>query len=462
MIRVSHHYISKVFLSLYLVEFCVFFAAMYFGSEFRFLFSESWYTEDYIIMASFLFATILSLCSAGIGLYRRSLGRSDYELLSRTAISFSASIFILVSIYYVFPEFVIARGVLAFALSFAFFGMMISRGIFYKLADEKVLRTQILIIGNGERARKIIESNKGFIHRGFEIVGCIAMSENTSAVDQNLLIKQDGSFVDIAKKYHIDEIVIALDDRRSVMPLDELLDCKISGIQVVDLLSFYEREKACLDLDTLYPSWLVFSDGFAQSGFRTIVKRLFDIFASLILLLVSWPVMLLTTLAICLESGFRAPVLYRQVRIGEDNKDFKVIKFRSMRTDAEQAGIQWAQENDSRVTRVGGFLRAYRIDELPQIFNVLKGDMSFVGPRPERPEYVEGFEKSIPYYRERHRVKPGITGWAQLCYPYGANEYDAIQKLQYDLYYVKNYSLFLDLTIMLHTVEVILWGKGAR
>ena len=187
----------------------------------------------------------------------------------------------------------------------------------------------------------------------------------------------------------------------------------------------------------LYPSWMVFSDGFAQSGFRTIIKRLFDIAAGLCLLLLAFPIMLLTALAICIENGCRGPIIYRQVRVGENNQNFNVLKFRSMRTDAEKQGIQFAKENDNRITRVGGFIRKYRIDELPQICNVLKGEMSFVGPRPERPEFVEGFDKSIPYYRERHRVKPGITGWAQLCYPYGRNEHDAIQKLQYDLYYVE-------------------------
>jgi lipopolysaccharide/colanic/teichoic acid biosynthesis glycosyltransferase len=172
--------------------------------------------------------------------------------------------------------------------------------------------------------------------------------------------------------------------------------------------------------------------------------------------------MLIVAFAIFIESGFKGPILYRQTRVGELDQNFEVYKFRSMRTDAELNGAQWAQENDSRVTRVGAIIRKIRLDELPQIFNVLRGNMSFVGPRPERPQFVDEFDEKIPYYRKRHRVKPGITGWAQLCYPYGANEYDAIQKLQYDLYYVKNYSLFLDINIIIHTIEIILWGKGAR
>jgi sugar transferase (PEP-CTERM system associated) len=230
----------------------------------------------------------------------------------------------------------------------------------------------------------------------------------------------------------------------------------------MDLLTFYEREQRLVFLDILSPSWLLFSDGFATSGLRPILKRGFDILASMLLLSVSWWVMLLTAIAIYIESGLGAPVFYRQQRVGYRNQLFDVIKFRSMRVDAEKNGAQWASQVDDRVTAVGRFIRKYRIDELPQLFNVFNGDMSFVGPRPERPQFVDGFMETIPYYKERHRVKPGITGWAQLCYPYGANEYDTRQKLQYDLYYVKNYSLFLDLTIMMSTVEVVLWGKGAR
>ena len=230
----------------------------------------------------------------------------------------------------------------------------------------------------------------------------------------------------------------------------------------MNIMGFYEREQGIISLENVHPSWLVFCDGFAQGDFRSLEKRFFDMLASLLLLSISWPIMLLTALAIFLESGLKGPILYRQIRVGENNQNFEVLKFRSMKTDAEKNGAQWAQQNDNRITIVGRVIRKFRIDELPQIYNVFRGDMSFVGPRPERPEFVRGFNECIPYYRERHRVKPGITGWAQLCYPYGADENDTIQKLQYDLYYVKNYSLFLDLSIMMNTVEVILWGKGAR
>lgn len=462
MIRVFLHYISTTFLILFIVEYCIFFAAMYLGSEFRFLHATSWYSESYIVLASVLFATTLSTCLAGIGLYRRSLGNNDYRLLARTTVGFSGTIFIVASIYYLFPEFIIARSVLAYALAIAFSGMMICRLIFKRVVGRDLLKKKILIIGCGKNAKKILDSNTGSYHQGYKIIGFFATEKEKIMVDKSLLLGSKKKLFDTVNEHNIDEIVIALDDRRTAMPLNDLLDCKISGISIVDQLSFYERENAYLDLENLQPSWMVFSDGFAKSGFRTVIKRFIDIIASSFLLLIAFPFMLLTAIAIMIESGIKAPIFYRQIRVGEKNQNFNVLKFRSMRTDAEKQGIQFAKTNDTRITRVGGFIRKYRIDELPQIFNVFKGEMSFVGPRPERPEFVDGFNLSIPFYKERHRIKPGITGWAQLCYPYGENEYDAIQKLQYDLYYVKNYSLFLDLTIIVHTVEVVLFGKGAR
>jgi sugar transferase (PEP-CTERM system associated) len=216
-------------------------------------------------------------------------------------------------------------------------------------------------------------------------------------------------------------------------------------------------------LDVLNPSWIIFGEGFRVSLVQRALERGFDVAATLGLLLVSAPFMIAVTLAIWIEDGLRAPVLYRQRRVGRHGAVFDVLKFRSMRTDAEPTGeAVWAVKNDPRVTRVGAVIRKTRLDELPQLFNVLRGDMSFVGPRPERPEFVHQLEERIPYYRERHTVKPGITGWAQLCYPYGSSERDAIEKLQYDLYYVKNRSLLFDLVILIQTVEVVLWGKGAR
>ena len=241
--------------------------------------------------------------------------------------------------------------------------------------------------------------------------------------------------------------------------MHEILDCKMSGVDVVDLLSFFEREMGKIKLDVLDPSWMFLSDGFRGGSVRAYLKRLFDILLALALLPLLLPLMLLVAIAVFVEGGFRGPILYRQVRVGENGRPFRMVKFRSMKTDAEKDGAQWASRNDARVTRVGGVIRKVRLDELPQIFNVLRGSMSFVGPRPERPEFVEQLAENIPYYNERHRVKPGLTGWAQICYQYGSSEEDAFEKLQYDLYYVKNYSLLLDLMILVQTLEVVLMGK---
>ncbi|HVF16042.1 MAG TPA: TIGR03013 family XrtA/PEP-CTERM system glycosyltransferase, partial [Steroidobacteraceae bacterium] len=246
-------------------------------------------------------------------------------------------------------------------------------------------------------------------------------------------------------------------------PMVQLLECRLEGVEIIDLISFLERETGKVRLDVLNPSWMIFSEGFRQGRVHSSLERAFDIVASLALLTLALPFMLLTMIAIKVTEGPRASLFYRQIRVGQYGRPFGVLKFRSMREDAERDGKpQWATKNDSRVTRVGSFIRLTRIDELPQIINVLRGEMSFVGPRPERPEFVDQLNERIPYYRERHSIKPGITGWAQLCYPYGSSEQDAIEKLQYDLFYVKNHSLLFYMAILVQTVEVIVWGKGAR
>jgi sugar transferase (PEP-CTERM system associated) len=329
------------------------------------------------------------------------------------------------------------------------------------------------VLGTGHRAEKIASRmRRKYDQRGFRILGYVAFDKNgldLVSKHQADIIRVDGSLAEFCEEHQVQEIIVAMDERRrnresgGGLPLDELLACRMSGIEVCDVQAFIEREAGKLDIDLLQPSWMVFSDGFVRSTVRGGTKRAFDLVASLGLLLVTWPVMLITALAILIESGFKGPVLYRQQRVGLDGRYFEVTKFRSMHTDAERDGqAVWASENDPRITRVGAVIRRIRIDELPQIFNVLRGDMSFVGPRPERPEFVRDLETRIPYYGYRHRIKPGITGWAQLCYPYGASLTDAQEKLQYDLYYLKNHSLLLDLIILIQTVDVVLVGEGAR
>ena len=462
MIRIFKHYISRAYLWLIIAEWLIFYLSMYFGSDVRFINLDSWYTDKDMIEASTIFSVTLSFLCVGLGLYRRSLDWDDYNLVLRVCISFTLATAAILAIYYLFPKYAIARSVFVYAIVFAFLGVMLSRYLFYRYVSHDKLRRRVLVIGAGEKAKQLTVINNRYIHKGFVIVGFVQLGEGKIQVESSLVIGQEQDLTQIIGEYNIEEIVVAVDDKRNSLPLNGLLKCKTLGVRIIDLLNFYEREQGLILLDSHTMGWIIFSDGFEFSGVKVVTKRAVDLIASLGLLVVAWPFMLLTALAIMMESGFKAPILYKQTRVGEFDQDFEVLKFRSMRTDAELNGAQWAKENDNRVTRVGGFIRKVRLDELPQIWNVFRGDMSFVGPRPERPEFVDQFDKNIPYYRKRHRVKPGITGWAQLCYPYGANEYDAIQKLQYDLYYVKNYSLFLDLTIIIHTIEIVLWGKGAR
>lgn len=461
-IKIFSHHISWMYLSLFITELLIFFLSMFFADNIRFARGSNWYAQEYVLFTSIFFAVTLSCASFALGLYRRSQSWGRRELLLRIGLACLAAVGLESFLLLFMPHFTLSKSILVIALCCSVMGMMCSRFLFYKLTRRNILNKRILVIGGGENAKEIIESNEGYIHRGFNVVGCILSPEETALVAPEYIINNVESILDVVAQRHVDEIVISIDDMRGTLPIKALLDCKMAGVAISDMRTFFEREKALIYLKNLTPSWFLFSEGFARVGSFSIIKRLFDILASSILLSATWPFMLLTIVAIWRESGFEAPIFYKQIRVGENEQTFEVIKFRSMKVDAEMAGAQWAQENDDRITKVGHFIRKYRIDELPQIFNVLKGDMSFVGPRPERPEFVKQFNASIPFYNERHRVKPGITGWAQLCYPYGASEYDALQKLQYDLYYIKNLSIFLDLTIIIHTVELILWGKGSR
>jgi sugar transferase (PEP-CTERM system associated) len=320
------------------------------------------------------------------------------------------------------------------------------------------------MLGDGERAAEVVRKmRRKTDQRGFKILGYVPVGADPVAVPASSLLHPEGSLRQWVTRLGVDEIVVGPDDRRGTLPVDALLECKQRGVAVTELTEFFEREAGKIKMDLTNPSWLVFSDGFNISPVRRTIKRAFDIAMATLVLLVAWPFMLLTALAIRLESGRGAPILYRQERVGENGRPFSVIKFRSMRTDAECDGVaRWATKNDDRVTRVGRFIRKTRLDELPQLWNVLHGDMSIIGPRPERPQFVDDFNTRIRYYSLRHCVKPGLTGWAQLRYPYGSSLEDAEEKLKFDLFYVKNHNFVFDLAILVQTVEVVLFGRGAR
>ena len=397
-----------------------------------------------------------------IGLYQARLREGVLGFLLRLSAALFLGTVALSLIFYLFPSLFLGRGVLLLAEMISFFGIALIRNVIY-FSGSNIFKKNILVLGAGERAASITELRRKSDQVGFSIIGYVHVRGEKDIVDPKKVIYLNSSILDFCADNNIDEIVIAINDRRKTLPMSELLDCKMSGVDIVDILQFFERETSKIKLDHLHPSYLLYSDGFQQGIARQNIKRSFDVVISGLFLLLTWPLMAITAFLIMLESGFGQPILYRQVRVGEDGKPFQVLKFRSMRTDAEKDGkAQWAVKNDTRITKIGGFIRKVRIDELPQIFNVFKGNMSFVGPRPERPEFVGELSDKIPYFNERHRIKPGITGWAQLSYPYGASEKDSLEKLQYDLYYVKNHSLFLDFLILLQPVEVVLFSRGAR
>lgn len=418
------------------------------------------------VATSLLFGLVMPITMMAMGLYQSRFRGGILGVFLRSVIGFVCGAAILALLYYLIPPLRLGRGVFALAIFIAFFMVGTIRPIFFYYVDRDILKIRVLVLGAGVKASSIVTRLRRRVdRRGFRVVGYLKLPTDFSVeIDPaNIADLNGGSLLDYAKSNNIDEIVVAADERRSGMPLDELLECKLHGLDVIDLLSFFEREQGKLPLDILRPDWLIYSDGFERGTFRDVSKRFFDIAASMLILAITWPFMLLGVLAIKLEEGLTAPVLYRQIRVGYLGKDIEVLKFRSMTVDAEkEGGAQWATANDARVTLVGQFIRKTRIDELPQILNVLRGDMSFVGPRPERPHFVEKLSESIPYYRERHAVKPGITGWAQVCYPYGASLEDSNQKHEFDLYYIKNHTIFLDMLILCQTAEVVLFGKGAR
>ena len=412
-LKIFSHHISWMYLGLFVVELLIFFLSMYYADSIRFMYTSNWYAREYVLFTSIFYMVTLSCATFALGLYRRNQSWNTRELLIKVGISYVAILCFESFLLLFIPDFTISKSVLAIALLSSFLGMMCSRLLFYKLTRRNILEKKILVVGVGENAQSVICSNDGYVHRGFQIVGCVSVPNEIAVVDSKYIIEHiaDDSkgILDIVANFEVDEIVVTVDNMRGSLPMKSLLDCKMGGVAVSDMRTFFEREKALVYLRNLTPSWFLFSDGFTRSGGLFITKRFFDILASSVLLLATWPVMLLAALAILLESGFGASVLYRQTRVGEGDQNFEVLKFRSMKVDAEMRGAQWAQENDDRITKVGHFIRKYRIDELPQIFNVFKGDMSFVGPRPERPEFVKQFTATIPFYNERHRVKPGIT-----------------------------------------------------
>ncbi|NCT69956.1 MAG: TIGR03013 family PEP-CTERM/XrtA system glycosyltransferase [Xanthomonadaceae bacterium] len=409
-----------------------------------------------------LVAVCLTGAMAAFGLYQVHMRHSRMDFFLRFLMSFVLGGIALVVLYYLVPQAYIGRGVLALSLLISAAGIVAVRMLSVSLFRTDVLKQRILVLGAGNNADLInSRMRRKADRRSFLVVGFVPVAGQPVVVREELLVKPPGTLADLVEELQIDELVIAPDERRGGLPMEDMLQCVQHGVNVIDLSTFFEREAGMVQLNIVDPSWLVFSGGFDYSTPRRLSKRFFDLLAAGALLVLAWPLMLLTALAVWAESG--GPILYSQIRVGERGNHFKLTKFRSMRTDAEKGGVAvWASKDDDRTTRVGRFIRKTRLDELPQLFAVLRGDMSFVGPRPERPQFVDMLNDEVRYYRVRHCVKPGLTGWAQLRYPYGASVKDAEEKLKFDLFYVKNHGLVFDMMILLQTVEVVLFGRGAR
>ena len=456
MIRLFNHYFSSRLLLLTIVETVVLYKSMQLGTLLRIPVGDPTPTADSAAIFTFV---MLSMMTA-LGMYhtqRETFGRT----LQRLLIAFGLASMLTSVVFYVFPFLYVGRGIFAITALLSVAGLLLVRMVFFQLTSASMLRLRVMVIGSGDCAREVVHYLQSpDAKRTMQFVGFYQTQDEINSPDRFRALNH-GELLRTVKSMRADEVIIAVRERRGgVLPLRELLECKLAGRRVIDSVAFFEREQGFLKLDHLRASWMIFGTGFHHGLARDIVKRMFDIVFSLTLLLIMSPILLIAALAILIETG--RPIVYRQERIGEGGRPFSIMKLRSMIQSAESGVPQWASTGDSRVTRVGRFIRLTRIDELPQLINVLIGNMSFVGPRPERPYFVKQLAEQIPFYEMRHSLKPGITGWSQVRFHYSASVQDSIQKLQYDLYYVKNHSLFLDLLIILETVQVVLLGKGAR
>lgn len=446
-----------------ILEIGICFAAPYCASLLRFGPSEAPEYFDDFLAPALVFAPAMIISMTAMGLYASQQRARTVGIALRLVAAAMAASIVLTVFVYLFPSVEFGRGVLGITTIISVLGCFMARLVFMHLLGDDLLKRRVVVYGAGQRAQTVLQLRRRTDQRGFVVVGFLRGSEDVLGVPEDRVLSQDQPLFEIIRSHGATEVVVALDDQRKGFPVEELLNCRMRGVGVVDIVTFLERETGKVRVDMVSPSWMIFSDGFRRDVVGSALERFFDIVASTVLLALTWPLMLLTAVAIKLEEGWRAPILYGQTRVGFEGRHFVIRKVRSMRVDAEKDGVAaWAQKSDPRVTRVGSVIRKLRIDELPQLLNVLAGDMSFVGPRPERPEFVAELGSKIPYYNDRHWVKPGITGWAQLCYPYGSSERDAKEKLQYDLYYVKHRNVVFDLFILLGTAEVVLWGKGAR
>lgn len=462
MIRLFKHYVPHAVLLLGMLDFLLLLGAAEGGWILR-AHQIGMDVEQVVTRIGPLFSFAVSIQTAmiAVGVYGPESLQSIRFAFARLLVAISLGVIFLSLLYFLLPGMTLWRSNSLYAMGLALVMLLCVRLLLGSMLGGEAFKRRLVVLGAGNRANRIreLERRRG---SGFLVVGYIAMNDGPQVIEESINRNAIYNLADFVVRLNASEVVLALEERRNAIPMSDLLRIKTTGVHVNDLSSFLERETGRVDLASVNPSWLIFSDGFsAGRRLSSIAKRLFDIVASLVLLLLTGPVILLAALLVKMDS--KGPAFYRQQRVGLYGQEFWIVKLRTMRQDAEVAGqAVWAEKDDPRITRLGYWLRKLRIDELPQSWTVLKGEMSFVGPRPERRQFVEDLEQHLRYYAERHMVKPGITGWAQINYPYGASIEDSRHKLEYDLYYAKNYTPFLDLLILLQTVRVILWPDGAR
>jgi sugar transferase (PEP-CTERM system associated) len=464
MIRIFNHYVSKTAFILLLLEVMILLlsATLTTATLLADPRSQGGVRMENLYLSSLVFALVIVFSMSALGMYQHRSPEDIRNTLVRIMPSFALGFGLLSLLIRLMPALHLrGGGSLIFLLGGA--GVLLTRLVVFRSARSNMLAGRLILVGAGPLATECLAlaSNGPGFHQ-FAVVGCIGVAGEPCTVPASTLLPAGPSLLALARQHDVHEIVVTVANRRDGgVPVRQLLECALGGIRVIDAATFFEREANQIRVDTVQPSYLIFGGGFDQGIARVASKRLFDLFASAAIGLCALPVMLLAAGLIKVDDG--GPVFYRQERVGKDGRIFKVLKFRSMRCDAEKDGTPlWASADDPRVTAIGQWLRKLRIDELPQMVNVLRGEMSFVGPRPERAYFVDRLNAEVAYYGVRHSIKPGITGLAQVRYQYGASVADAVRKLQYDLYYVKNNSLFLDLLILLETVQVVLFGEGSR
>lgn len=462
MVRIFRHYVSPIKLTLAIVDFVALLAAVYFAEWLRYSMADLTPVYDFQSNIAKILLPILGIpILLGVGGYQSDALRDSRVFFIRLLAAALGTSILVSALLYFLPMLPLWRSILVLTMLIGGASLFVVHWGFLHFSDYSFLGRRVIVLGAGKSGQELVTFAKQAPEAGLNIIKSVALAEEDTVVEGAVSLAEISEFDKFAQENEA-ELVLIADGNLTNLPIEDLIACKLAGIEVKDRLSFYEQVRGYVDLASVQAEWIIFSDGFkGGSGWERVAKRLSDICISAAVLVLALPLMIFAAFIVFTTS--KGPVFYRQERVGRNGASFDLLKFRSMRVDAEKEGQpEWARENDPRVTLVGSFLRRTRIDELPQVISVLRGDMSFVGPRPERPFFVSQLEKEIPFYRERHCLKPGITGWAQIQYPYGASMEDSRRKLEYDLYYIKNYSIFLDLLIVLQTIRVLIFPVGVR